>query len=302
MNEPRRQEAPRSALRYGVALAVVTLAAAGGALYWWKQIDVSEGSAARSIEMTVAPVTPFGAMGDTALASSLPAVAEAGARTARVTPMSSAPVISAVPVNGVSPSGPPNSVDAGSAVRSGVGLDSPAGATIVVREGTQLMAFLSRRTCSDLLGVGDVFTVRTNDDVRSGSIASIPNGSAAVLRVTAIEADLVPVGGITAEAFKLVVGQRDYEIGSRPIHLAFVELDAPTARAAAKKVGIGAAVGAALGALVSKGKAGGVVTGAAVGAAVGGVKAATANGTRCLEAGLPMTIQLTAAITLKDGQ
>jgi hypothetical protein len=169
----------------------------------------------------------------------------------------------------------------------------------IIASGTRFATVVSQRICAELLTVSDVFTVKTTQDLSTSGAVAVPAGSALVLRVTALDLAEAPEGRISAEAFKLVIGDQDYAISTQVVQLPLEGVKTQTALGVAKKVGLGATIGAALGAIVSKGRAEGVATGAAVGAAIGGVKAATTHGDRCLTAGSPVEIQLSAPASLK---
>lgn len=181
---------------------------------------------------------------------------------------------------------------------------APAAPTTgVIAGGVSMTASLGARVCTNTHRVGDRVTATMANAVPGSNGATIPAGAVVTLRVVESQRGENGKEGIRLvfEPVSLGFGGASYAISGSASVPSLETVRAQTTGDQAKKVAVGAAVGALAGQLLGK-KTKSTVVGAAVGAAAGGaIAAGSADWNGCLGDGGPVTITLSAPVTVKIG-
>ncbi|HWP02569.1 MAG TPA: hypothetical protein VNL96_03870 [Gemmatimonadaceae bacterium] len=214
------------------------------------------------------------------------------------------------PLSRTSPSSAPRSAtEPPSAAASSGGTvvtPSPAGSErplAVIAAGTTLSLTASQKVCTNTHKVGDRFTATLAQAVSGSNGAYIPAGSPVTIEVTELHRsqsanDQIVMG---FKVVSLAVGDKIYYPEAEVTTAQITRVRATSGSEDAKKVVGGAVAGAIIGQILGRDRKGTLI-GAAAGAAAGGAAAAaTADYDGCVDAGAPLTVKLTAPLSVLAG-
>ena len=174
-----------------------------------------------------------------------------------------------------------------------------------IATGTSFSVRPSSPICTNTYKAGDRFTTAINETITGSNGATIPAGTAVVLRVveSARSEDSKDNIKLAFDVVSLKLGDESYEVSGSVVQTAALEkVRAQSTARQAQKVGAGAAIGAIAGQLFGKNTKGTLI-GAAVGAAAGGaVAAGTTDYDGCVANGASLNIALTAPLKVRVGK
>jgi hypothetical protein len=180
---------------------------------------------------------------------------------------------------------------------------TPPAKTIEFREvtipaGTTLSATLTTAVASDTSNVEDPVRATLSHAVSAEGVQAIPAGTTLIGNVTHAERS-GKVKGRAEVAFRFNTIDLSGDGGRQPITTGTItHLAATTKKKDATKIGIGAGAGAAIGAIVGGG--GGAAKGAAIGGGAGTAAVLATRGDEVrLAAGTPVSVKLTAPLTVR---
>lgn len=169
---------------------------------------------------------------------------------------------------------------------------------VTIPAGTTLSATLATAVASDTSKVEDPVRATLRTPVSADGHQALPKGTTLVGHVTSAERS-AKVKGRASIAFRFNTIDLPGDGGRQPITSETISRLAPaTKKKDATKIGVGAGAGAAIGAIVGGGS--GAAKGAAIGGAAGtGVVLATRGEEVRLGAGTPVSVKLTAPLTVR---
>ncbi len=180
---------------------------------------------------------------------------------------------------------------------------APPAKTIEYREvtipvGTTLSATLGTPVASDTSKVEDPVRATLKTSVSADGLQALPAGTTLLGHVTGAERS-GKVEGRASIAFRFSTVDLPGNEGRQPISSATISHVAPaTKKKDATKIGIGAGAGAVIGGIVGGGS--GAAKGAAIGGGAGTAAVLATRGDEVrLEAGAPLSIKLTAPLTVR---
>jgi hypothetical protein len=169
---------------------------------------------------------------------------------------------------------------------------------VTIPAGTTLSATLASAVASDTSKVEDPVRATLRTSVSAEGRQALPKGTTLVGHVTSVERS-AKVKGRASIAFRFNTVDLAGDAGRQPITTETISHLAPaTKKKDATKIGVGAGAGAAIGAIVGGGS--GAAKGAAIGGAAGtGAVLATRGEEVRLAAGTPVSVKLTAPLTVR---
>ena len=173
--------------------------------------------------------------------------------------------------------------------------EAPRVQMIEVPSGTALPLELTSSVGSDTSAVEDPVSARVTRDVVVNGRTAIPAGSTLAGRVTHAQQSgkVKGVAALTVRFYTLSIAGRAYDVSAEPVR----RQAESTKGKDAQKIGIGAGAGAVVGGLLG-GRKGAAIGAAAGGAGGTGVVLATRGAEVRLDAGTPLTVRLTDAVTV----
>jgi len=169
---------------------------------------------------------------------------------------------------------------------------------VTIPAGTTLSASLSTAVASDTSKVEDPVRATLRTSVSAEGHQALPAGSTLIGHVTGAEQS-AKVKGRASIAFRFSTIDLPGDGGRQPISTETISRLAPaTKKKDATKIGVGAGAGAVIGGIVGGGS--GAAKGAAIGGAAGtGAVLATRGEEVRLAAGTPVSVKLTAPLTVR---
>lgn len=175
---------------------------------------------------------------------------------------------------------------------------APEFVEVTIPAGTTLSATLATAVASDTNKVEDPVRATLRSPVSAEGHQALPSGTTLIGHVTSAERS-AKVKGRASIAFRFNTIDLPGDGGRQPISTATISRFAPaTKKKDATKIGVGAGAGAVIGGIVGGGS--GAAKGAAIGGAAGtGAVLATRGEEVRLAAGAPVSIKLTAPVTVR---
>jgi len=175
---------------------------------------------------------------------------------------------------------------------------APAFAEVTIPAGTTLSATLGTAVASDTSRIEDPVRATLKTAVSAEGHRALPAGTTLIGHVTSAE-ESAKVKGRASIAFRFNTIDLPGEGGRQPISTETISRLAPaTKKKDATKIGVGAGAGAVIGGIVGGGS--GAAKGAAIGGAAGtGVVLATKGEEVRLASGTPVSVKLTAPLTVR---
>ena len=202
------------------------------------------------------------------------------------------------PAAPVAPAAPPAPTPKEDTTASAPAPKLPEFAEVTIPAGTTLSATLGTAVASDTSRIEDPVRATLKTAVSAEGHRALPAGTTLIGHVTSAE-ESAKVKGRASIAFRFNTIDLPGEGGRQPISTETISRLAPaTKKKDATKIGVGAGAGAVIGGIVGGGS--GAAKGAAIGGAAGtGVVLATKGEEVRLASGTPVSVKLTAPLTVR---